>query len=210
MPPKPKSPINALQKSKSSGDVSKPPNAAKDLEKELLRELIYSFQGIEGTMIRRNPKNDTFSIIETHRSRLSPSVIQLSQRLAEMGWLFTKIQTFCNDLGQKKENGLVSQSLVIALKKELSEYYRLLSTLEAQLEDESTPTSLVHLAVWTLQPTNRLKLLVSIVEACKGLKGGALISQVYSFLKHGDSGTSKSVQAILCTVCQPMYLMLLR
>ena len=46
--------------------------------------------------------------------------------------------------------------------------------------------SLHHLSVWTLEPTNRMKLLASVVDACDGIRGGALVSAVYSFLPHGD------------------------
>ncbi len=88
--------------------------------------------------------------------------------------------------------GLTAQALATALNNELAEYYRLLSALEAQLRVESdkagnnVSVSLHHLSVWTLEPTNRLKLLASVVDACKGLRGGALVSAVYAFLPHGD------------------------
>ena len=87
-----------------------------------------------------------------------------------------------------KEIGLVGQAFGAALKNELSEFYRLLATLEAQASDEAQTQhhSLHHLSVWTLEPTNRMKLLLSLVEACRGLRGGALISAIYSFLHHGD------------------------
>ena len=86
----------------------------------------------------------------------------------------------------------------------------MLSTLEAQLQSPDSHLSLHHLSVWTLEPTNRMKLLVSMVEACQDLRGGALISSIYTFLSHGDPSSSETVHSILCTVCQPMYLMLLR
>ena len=74
--------------------------------------------------------------------------------------------------------------------------------LESQLRETDSGLSLHHLSVWMVEPTNRLKLLVSVVNAVKeGRKrGGALISTVYSFLHHGDPTASQTVHSLLCTV----------
>ena len=74
--------------------------------------------------------------------------------------------------------------------------------LESQLRETDSGLSLHHLSVWMVEPTNRLKLLVSIVNAVKeGRKrGGALISTVYTFLHHGDPTASQTVHSLLCTV----------
>ena len=223
LPPKPKSPLSLVQKSRSSGDV--PTNQGEQsatlvqhnsvqsgCDKELLRELIYSFQGIEGSVIRRSHKDDCYVISEHHRKNYPASVIQIVCRLAELGWLFNQIDKFCQGLVENSEVGLVGQSLVTALKQELAEYYSLLANIESQLQPDSgfCQLSLVHLSVWTLEPLNHMKLLASIVQACENQKGGALISKIYSYLEHGDESSSRTVHTLLCTVCKPMYLMLLR
>jgi len=87
-----------------------------------------------------------------------------------------------------RDAGLTGQALATGLRDELAEYYRLLSTLEAQVQQpqEGGDLSLHHLSVWTLQPTSRLRLLAQVVDACQGLHGGALVSAVHAFLPHGD------------------------
>lgn len=186
-------------------------------EKELLRELIYAFQGIEGRILRKNLETDRCAFADAHKRSYSASEVQLAMRLAELGWLYSKVSSFCENLVLEREVGLVAQSLVTALKNELSEYYRLLSTLEAQLQqqtaasaDDGSQLTLHALSVWTMEPTNRMKLLVSVVDACRGLRGGALISAVYDFHSHGDPTASETVRSLLRTVCQPLYLMVLR
>jgi gamma-tubulin complex component 3 len=88
-----------------------------------------------------------------------------------------------------RDVGLTGQALATGLRDELSEYYRLLSTLEAQVQQQQEDGSLMslhHLAVWTLQPASRMRLLAQVVDACQGLRGGALVSAVHSFMPHGD------------------------
>jgi len=185
-------------------------SAGRSYDDDLIRELIFTFQGIEGTMLRG--RNGDFHFHDSYAKKYPPSVVQLALRLAEIGWLYSQVNSFCENMAEDRDSGLIGQSLVTALKNELSEYYRLLSTLESQLRETDSGLSLHHLSVWMVEPTNRLKLLVSIVNAVKeGRKrGGALISTVYSFLHHGDPTASQTVHSLLCTVCKPMYVMLLR
>ncbi len=214
VPPKPKSPISVL-KSKSASEASKAKaNKTKigsSKERPLLRELVYTFQGIEGTLIKRDRHSDKFCLVPSFAKTLSPSVVQICQRLSELGWLFNKVRRFCDETAEDSDVGLSGQALVTAIKNELSEYYQLLSTLEVQAADaESEDASLHHLCVWTMDPTNRMKLLASICDACRGKRGGVLVSAIYDFLPHGDKTSSDLVRALLTTACNPMYLMLLR
>lgn len=99
---------------------------------------------------------------------------------------------------------------------------RLLSVLEAQLkkdDDEqqssggrnSNPGLTLHqLAVCTMEPMERMKLLANIVRSCGRLRGGALISVIYGFLHHGSPETSATVKSLLTTVCRPLYNMILK
>ena len=68
--------------------------------------------------------------------------------------------------------------------------------------------------VWTREPLKRLKTLAILVDACKrgcgvwcyvcgmacyciGLRGGALVSKLFTFTQHGDPEVKKTVQHIL-------------
>ena len=79
-------------------------------ERELIRELLYVFQGIEGSIFLRNGEGG-FNVCQSKREYYSPSTLQLALRLAELGWLYNTVHSFiekCN--GQNL--GLCAQSLV--------------------------------------------------------------------------------------------------
>ena len=215
-----------------------------ELESRILRELIYAFQGIEGVMIKRKLKtrpiasmmgitdyeatnaNSTeeeceiedmfcgFTVAPEHAEKYPPTHMKLALRLAELGYLYNRVNSFCEQTQAKDEThselGLVGQSLITALRNELTEYYRLLSILEAQLKSGMMGLTLHQLSVYTMEPMERMKLLATIVKTCGRLRGGALISAIYGFLHHGDPILSSTVQALLTTVCKPMYTMILK
>ena len=62
-------------------------------EKELIRELLYVFQGIEGSVLLRN-SDGSFYLCPSRKDFYSPSTVQLTLRLAELGWLFNTIHGF--------------------------------------------------------------------------------------------------------------------
>ncbi len=223
VPPKPKSPVSLL-KSRSAGEVraaaaaaggakKDPVSLSRSKERPLLRELIYAFQGIEGTLVRRDRKLDRFCLAPSQVKNFSAPTVQICLRLAELGWLYNRVRRFCDRTSEDRDAGPTAQALVTGVRNELAEYYRLLSALEAQVSSSSecdADVSLHHLSVWTLEPTNRMKLLASVADACQGKRGGEIVSAVYEFLPHGDRASSDTVRALLTTACHPMYLMLLR
>ncbi|KAH9369705.1 hypothetical protein HPB48_007672 [Haemaphysalis longicornis] len=64
--------------------------------------------------------------------------------------------------------------------------------------------------VWITKPLNKLRLLGDLVQACAGLKGGQLASQLHSFLANGDPEASALVRRLLLAVLEPWYGMLCR
>lgn len=96
-------------------------------------------------------------------------------RLAELGWLYRKVRHYCDQRSSDSTLGLIGQSFLAALQQELTEYYRLLAVLEAQLHSQTqnhhnskSSLTLHRLVVWTLDPHARLKALASLVDVCKG------------------------------------------
>ncbi|XP_049773994.1 gamma-tubulin complex component 3-like isoform X1 [Schistocerca cancellata] len=187
-------------------------------ETVLIQELIYCFQGIGGKILIEDPVSQGFKI--DPKVDLRPSVRQQVLRLAEVGWLHNQVRQFCD---ATRPAGLVNQSLVAALHDELTEYYRLIAVLQSRLQkqseavvdsplaEEQLPSlTLSQLAVCVRSPTLRLQLLLSLAEACRGRRGGALASCVHSFLQHGDPNLRRSVRTLLAAVCRPMYVMLSR
>ena len=112
-----------------------------------------------------------FTIASEHIDKYPPTHIKLALRLAELGYLYNRVNTFCEQTQAKDETyselGLVGQSLITALRNELTEYYRILSILEAQLKSGMMGLTLHQLSVYTLEPMERMKLLATIVKTCE-------------------------------------------
>ncbi|XP_044170945.1 gamma-tubulin complex component 3 homolog [Acropora millepora] len=181
----------------------------------LLREIIYIFQGIEGKIIKLDQSNDAYRI--DSKLGVPRSVRDLVNKLAELGWLYRKIRKYLDAHAGDKAMGLVGQSFCAALQQELTEYYRLLAVLEGQQqlgdagfvgEGASGSLTLRRLMVWTFDPLTRLQTLAALVDACKGKKGGALLSALYSNMQHGDPFVKSLVRHILNLVSRPIRLIL--
>jgi len=186
-------------------------------EKDLIRELLYVFQGIEGSILLRN-SDGSFYLCPSRRDFYTPSTIQLALRLAELGWLFNTIHGFIEHASGQKDLGLVGQSLVTGLREELAEYYRLISVLEDQLkakkansDDEGMAMTLHKLSVYTMDPLAKMKLLAVIVKQCdRQLKGGSLLSTVYGYLHHGNKVLGDTIRKLLTSMTKPIYSTLVR
>ncbi|KAG9432396.1 gamma-tubulin complex component 3 [Apis mellifera carnica] len=177
----------------------------------LIQDLIYSFLGIEGKILKLD-SNYGFQIdpiISIDRPRK-----QATLRLSELGYLHNIIQKGLERMSVAS-SGQVADSFVAALHSELSEYYRVIALIQeevnrAQSESGLYRVTLSHLHLWVYDPLEILKWLASIVKACQGQKGGALASAVYEFSNHGDTNVKKLVKRILQSVCNPLYNMLIR
>ena len=55
--------------------------------------LFFSLQGIEGSILLRN-SDGSFYLCPSKKDFYSPSTVQLTLRLAELGWLFNTIHGF--------------------------------------------------------------------------------------------------------------------
>ncbi|PNF28443.1 hypothetical protein B7P43_G15707, partial [Cryptotermes secundus] len=209
-----------------------PPNASLNKsvssevpESQLLQELIYSFQGINGKFLKLSPVSQGY--ILDPKVRVKRSVRRFVLRLAELGWLHNQVRQHCENAAASRTLGLIGQSLIAALRAELTEYYRLVAILQSQIKQqidtsvdsplcEEQPLwhteglTLCRLAVWTFEPQRHMKCLAAVAEACKNKRGGALASCVHGFLQHGDPVTRDTVKSLLRAVCKPMYIMLSR
>ena len=131
--------------------------------------------------------------------------------MGELGWLFRRVCKYLDARQGDKNLGLVGQSFCAAIQKELTEYYRLVAVLEAQTNHKSslnvqsgTGLTFHRLVVWTFDPLLRMKALSTLVDICKGKKGGSLLSAIYSHTQTGDAFTSKLVKHILHIVSRPI------
>ncbi|XP_033096143.1 gamma-tubulin complex component 3 homolog [Anneissia japonica] len=180
-------------------------------EGAILRELVYVFQGIDGQMIKYNQAEDAYRI--DRQIGVPRAVRDQVHKQAELGWLHNKVRKYADNRSKDKTFGLVGQSFIAALQQELTEYYRLLSVLQAQLkqeddlgmsDDPKSSLTLLRLAVWTLDPKHRMKWLALLVDYCKDKKGGALSSAIHSYTMHGDPDVRSLMRHILKLTAFPI------
>ncbi|EDV25710.1 uncharacterized protein TRIADDRAFT_23488, partial [Trichoplax adhaerens] len=183
----------------------------------LIRDLIYTFQGINGKVIKLDQSVDAFRV--DFNVGVPKHSRELVHKLAEIGWLYRKIRKFIDQHSTDQAYGLVGQSFCTALQDELTEFYRLIAVLDAQVFRVSEqqlsvgPTnanylSLHRLSVWTYEPLQRLTILASLTDICTGKKGGALASTVHSYYQHGNPSIRNLIKDVLGKVVKPLNFML--
>lgn len=73
--------------------------------------------------------------------------------------------------------------------------------VDSPLSEEQVPLlTLCQLSLYMMSPLERLQLLLSVVKACQGKRGGALASCVHSFLQHGAPRVRRTVRMLLTAV----------
>jgi hypothetical protein len=171
-------------------------------ERDLIRELLFAFQGIDGQFIQFDTIKNQYVIDK--QLELPKTTVQLISRLLRLGWVFRQIQTLLKD----QKQGLYRQSFLSSVKDEVQEYYRLLAILESQLDKSdqqgftSQQLSLKRLFVWTAEPMIKMRMLLSLLETCKNLKGGEIITAVQRYAQHGDPLVVELIQKLLKKVLQ--------
>ncbi|KAF2985785.1 hypothetical protein EK904_009369 [Melospiza melodia maxima] len=204
----------AVPRSRREGDTS---GSVEITEANLVRDVLYVFQGIDGKNIKMCNSENCYKV--EGKVSLSKSLRDTTSRLAELGWLHNKIRKYTDQRSLDRAFGLVGQSFCAALHQELKEYYRLLSVLHSQLQLEDdqgvnlgleSSLTLRRLLVWTYDPKIRLKTLAALVDHCQGRKGGELASAVHAYTKTGDPYMRSLVQHILGLVSHPVLNFLYR
>ncbi len=189
-------------------------------ERDLVRDLLYVMQNIDGNYLKWDEARDAFVLPKG--VRVPPGARQLAGRIAELGWLFRAIQTYTRATVQAYTSaakpgdvtgpggivtGLVPQALSHALQAELDEWFQVLAVLEQQRQHQLT---LVQLTVWSSEPMQRLVVMAKLVRSASRLTGGALTVALQRHEKHGDPAISEYVCHLLRACCAPLYSMLTR
>ncbi|TPX34499.1 hypothetical protein SmJEL517_g02787 [Synchytrium microbalum] len=187
-------------------------------EVDLVRDMIYVFQGIDGKFVKFDISQDTY-VVDPDVGIPQPTQDILT-KLSELGYLYRRIQEFLDSSKLDTSIGLVGQSLCSALFQELTDYHRLVAILEGQLnipDASSIPSffvasglSLRRLVIWTHEPLQRLRMMGVIADLCSGHRGGALISLIYNYINHGDPFVQQFINHLLVEVSRPFYEMLTR
>lgn len=107
-------------------------------EQDLVRDVVYTCQGIDGKHIKFDAKADGFVI--TDSVRLPRGARLLILKLCELGWLYRRIRTYVSERlspASLELVGTTGQAFGSALQQELADYYRLMAVLEAQVQQKA-------------------------------------------------------------------------
>ncbi|GAA6052096.1 hypothetical protein JCM3770_006629 [Rhodotorula araucariae] len=165
----------------------------------------------------------------------------LLHQLSELGWMYRKIDAALvraadagaakgkgKDRGAEKGKkrvmvGMVEQSLHAELKKEMTEYFRLVAVLEAKLEgvEDDGGAGLEGLArveglaggltlrkldVWTQDIRLRMRMMGTLVAEAGGANvGGAFLSTLHAYTSNGDPFISSFSSRLLQTLSVPFF-----
>ncbi|XP_063223849.1 gamma-tubulin complex component 3 homolog isoform X2 [Bacillus rossius redtenbacheri] len=160
-------------------------------ESALLQELIYSFQGIDGKILKWSKVHEEFVV--DAQVKLTVSRRRYVQRLAELGQLYMQIQQQC----ESPADSPLSEEAATA-------------AAPAPAPRGQQHLTLRRLLVYSQEPLGRMRWLAAIARSCVGKKGGALASCAHRYLQHGDSALKDLVRHLLSVVCKPVFEMISR
>lgn len=148
-------------------------------EKELINDLIFVFQGIDGHYINYNSISNAYSL--NPLIPFNDNVYDIVAVLSELGWLYRKVNTLLNFFNESNIPSQFVQSFSFSIGSELSEYYKLISLfkkMNSKIEElgegsaniggnsnQSDELSLKKLILWTMEPMERMKWLAIACES---------------------------------------------
>jgi gamma-tubulin complex component 3 len=111
---------------------------------------------------------------------MPPALQALIHKLAELGYLYSRVESYVRERESASRVGMIEQSLCHYLQSQLTDYYRLVAILETQLssrqdqetdpsiEDRETGLSLRRLDVWVNEWKLRMRMMSVCVEGARG------------------------------------------
>ncbi len=78
------------------------------MERLLLRDLIFVFQGIDGQYVQYNKAQDCY-LVSSKEPLVPKPMRELVEKMAEMGWMYKRIQGFIDQIQDQVPLGLVGQ-----------------------------------------------------------------------------------------------------
>lgn len=190
-----------------------------ELNEDLVQDAIYAFTGIQGKYLKKDVISGGFRLDPKSR-QLNITNANMLLRLGELGYYHDQIQSFTDPKSGRTPLGLLGQGLVTALKKELTQYYGMVSVLQEQLNRQRNCTldtwnknkgeqlTLMKMMLWAAEPLHRLQWLTTIAEAAQEKKGGSLATAVAKFQNNGDPSVRILVDELLLAACGPLIYML--
>eukprot|EP00878_Enallax_costatus_P017689 GHUV01018585.1.p1 GENE.GHUV01018585.1~~GHUV01018585.1.p1 ORF type:complete len:688 (+),score=234.63 GHUV01018585.1:858-2921(+) len=197
---------------------------------ELVRDILRAVQGLTGRYCSFNPASTAGNpatsgpgvLIAPHdQLKLQLGYRTLMHELGELGFLYRRVLAAIQS-GRSPHTGSVRQALCAALGEEVTDFYRLMAVLEAQLATpQPTPgadetdvagsyLSLRRLQLWLAEPMRRMRFLAVLVDGCANRVGGDLAGRVWAASKIGDPLASSYATRILHQMCVPLFDMIRR
>lgn len=161
---------------------------------------MYLLQGISGKYIQFSLLNDkdskivfmdgmvcrtdcrvTEQLLIRFQNPISAPTRTLIHHLSELGYLYSRVESFIREREAARGVGMIEQSLCHHLQAQLTEYYRLIAVLETQMIgtqnfddlnqtnfDSETGLSLRRLDVWVNEWRLRMRMMSVCVEGARG------------------------------------------
>jgi gamma-tubulin complex component 3 len=198
-------------------------------EQALLRECLYSLQGIDGERIQYYYRHDednphpplpTFATYEGIRiksfaldqrllyegrvleTKLGTGAEDALRICGEAGWFYTRIQSYIHEVQQGDQaKGVVARAFAEGLAEQLREFHSLLTDYEQRLQDMSLRQLMIELQA----PTNRLKILAMLADGLRMYRGGHLLTALYKHSIHGNTVHCSIVATLLQKASRPWF-----
>lgn len=158
----------------------------------ILSDLPYTLQGLKTNNLAWTPNGLVLP------SKLMWPSLGLLHRLGEPALLYREIRTVLATLPP----GLLMQALCSAVEEKLEDYLEFVGQLEKEVRQRSDMT-LSRCLVMIRKTTDGLRLLHSLLIDTCSLQGGAILSAIYKYTKHGDPFVCSLSQEILDQVWCP-------
>lgn len=193
-------------------------------ESVLLRDALYLLQGISGKFVRfslTKEEENRILFVEDAKWHIPASTQALIHRLAELGYLYSRIERFVQEREGANGVGTIEQSLCHHLHQQLTQYYRLIAMLETQISKapqvsddsgmshdggrDNSGLSLRRLDVWVNEWRLRMRMMSVCVEGARDTHGGALVNLIHSYTDNGDPFVRMFTDKLLEEVSRPFF-----
>jgi gamma-tubulin complex component 3 len=172
-------------------------------EENLVKDLLYVFNGMDGKYIKFNSQTNVHDFLT--RLDGSKMIQNHVNYLSEIGSILRKIKNF-TQTHSSNCSSLIVESFVSSINSELLDYYKSLSILQSQINEQSF--SLRKLTIWIREPLEKMKMLLNLIEATKDSTGGVLISKICTYQQIGDPLMYSIVNKILNQTLEPLFYMI--
>ena len=175
-------------------------------EKDIINDLLFVFEGINGKYIAYDASKDAF--ILNPIMPWSEELYNIVNSLCELGWLYRRIKLYIDYFKNSSVKSQFIQSFIYAIQKELDNHFRLISFFKKINNNQKTGNeigkrnlNLKNLFLWTLDQKEKLKWIAASCETIHPLKGPAVLSQIYSIVNYG--GCNKYLNDVLNELSKP-------